>query len=113
MLTLTTNPMREAEGYDMGKYDALFEDEEGVFGGSPQGKYWQMFNELNDGSAEGVLDAIIEKMAAMELMLMETVHEDELNDKVEQFIVTHPGEVDRQKQNLYMELGGELIGSIS
>lgn len=97
----------------MGKFDALFEDEDGLFGGTPEGRYWEMFSEINKEIAQGALDSIIEKMAAMELMLMETIHEEELNDKVHQYIVSHLSEIDMQKKSLYMELGGDLIYRIS
>lgn len=97
----------------MGKFDALFEDEDGLFGGTPQGRYWEMFNEINSEIAEGAFDAIIEKMAAMELMLMEQVHEEELNETVRRYIYSNAEAMEERKKSLYMELGGDLIYRIS
>ena len=93
----------------MSKYEALFEDEDDIFGGTPQSKYWDIFNQLNHEIAEDQLDKIIEKMAVMERMLMEHHDEEELNGKIKQYYFENITIIDDHKKSLYMELGGDLI----
>jgi hypothetical protein len=97
----------------MGKFDHLFEEEDGLFQGTPQRRYWEMFQQMNPEIAEGALDEIIERMAAMEKMLMREIDEEELNGAVKRFYYENTSEVEEHKKSLYMELGGELIYKIS
>lgn len=97
----------------MGKFDHLFEDEDGLFAGTPQRRYWEMFNQLNPEIGEGAFDEIIERMAAMEMMLMKEHGEEGVNSAVKQFYLANMSEVEAHKSSLYMELGGELIYKIS
>jgi hypothetical protein len=97
----------------MGKFDHLFEEEDGLFQGTPQRRYWEMFQQMNPEIAEGALDEIIERMAAMEKMLMREIDEEELNDAVKRFYYENTPEVEEHKKSLYMELGGELVYKVS
>lgn len=97
----------------MGKFDHLFEEEDGLFAGTPQRRYWEMFQQMNPEIAEGALDEIFERMAAMEKMLMQHINEEELNDAVKRFYYENTSDVEEHKKSLYMELGGELIYKIS
>ncbi len=97
----------------MGKFDHLFEDEDGLFAGTPQRRYWDIFNQLNPEISEGAFDEIIERMAVMEKMLMQQYGEEEINRAVKQFYVENMSEVEDHKTSLYMELAGELIYKIS
>jgi hypothetical protein len=97
----------------MGKFDALFEDEDGLFGGTPRSKYWDIFNQVSTDLAQEEFDITLAKMAAMERMLMEQIHEEELNRRVEQYILENGMAVDQQKESLYMELAGRLIYRLS
>ncbi len=97
----------------MGKFDHLFEEEDGLFQGTPQRRYWEMFQQMNPEIAEGALDEIIERMAAMEKMLMREIDEEELNSTVKRFYYENTSEVEEHKKSLYMELGGELVYKVS
>ena len=97
----------------MSKYEALFEDEDDIFGGTPQSKYWDIFKQLNHEIAEDQLDKIIEKMAVMERMLMEHHDEEELNGKIKQYYFENITIIDDHKKCLYMEFGGDLIFTLS
>lgn len=97
----------------MGKFDHLFEDEDGLFGGTPQRRYWDIFNQLNPEISEGAFDEIIERMAVMEKMLMKEHGEEEINRVVKNYYVQNMSEIEEHKKSLYMELAGELIYKIS
>lgn len=97
----------------MGKFDHLFEDEDGLFAGTPQRRYWEIFNQLNPEISEGAFDEIIERMAAMEKMLMKEYGEEELNNAVKRYYYENTSEVEDHKKSLYMELAGELIYKVS
>ena len=97
----------------MAKYDALLEDANDIFQGSPESKYWDIFNQISEDLAHDAFDKTLERMAAMEILLMKTIDEEELDKHVKQYIITHQTEVDAHKKSLYMELTGELIYRVS
>lgn len=97
----------------MDKFAALFEDEDGLFSGTPQQRYWEIFNQLNDDLAQDEFDKMMTKMAVMERMLMETIHEEELNRVVDQHAIEHSMDVEEHKKSLYMEYAGYLIYRVS
>jgi len=97
----------------MGKFDHLFEDEDGLFSGTPQQRYWDIFNQLNPEISQGAFDEIIERMAVMEKMLMKEHGEEEINSVVKNYYIHNMSEVEVHKKSLYMELAGELIYKIS
>jgi hypothetical protein len=103
----------KTQGVEMGKFDHLFEDEDGLFSGTPQQRYWEIFNQLNPEIGEGAFDEIIERMAVMEKMLMQQYGEEELNAAVRNYAVHNMSEVEAHKTSLYMELAGELIYKLS
>jgi len=96
----------------MGKFDHLFE-EDGLFEGTPQQRYWDIFAQLNPEIGQGAMDELIERMAAMEKMLMQTHGEEELNSVVKTFYINNMSEVEAHKKSLYMELAGDLIYKLS
>ncbi len=93
----------------MGKYDALFEDEDNIFIGTPKSKYWDFYNKLSPDLAEAEFDKIVEKIAALEMMLQETIHEEELNQRVKQYAIQNYDRMDEYKKSLYIELAAELL----
>lgn len=97
----------------MGKFDALFEDEADIFGGTPQSKYWDIFNQVSPDLAKDEFDKMIGRMAAMERMLMASMDEESFNRTVEQYAFEHASEVEEQKKSLYMEFAGDLIYRLS
>ncbi len=93
----------------MGKFDALFEDEDNVFAGTPKSKYWDFYNKLSQDLAEDEFDKIVEKIAVMEMMLQETIHEDELDRHVKQYAIQNYDKMDDRKKSVYIELAAELL----
>ncbi|MEA3372164.1 MAG: DUF2018 family protein [Campylobacterota bacterium] len=93
----------------MNKYDALFEDETDIFGGTPKSKYWDIYNQISSDLAQDEFDKILGKIAVMESMLIENMDEDLLNKKISQYVLEHSIEIEERKKSLYMEYAGDLI----
>jgi hypothetical protein len=93
----------------MGKFDALFEDEDNIFAGTPKSKYWDFYNKLSPELAESEFDKIVEKIAVMEMMLQEKIHEDELDREVKNYMIQNYDRMDEYKKSVYIELAAELL----
>lgn len=93
---------------DKNKYAALFEDDDDIFLGSPKSKFMDIVFNANNNLVKNEISAIIDKMAAMEIMLNEKVGGDwerELatNDFERSF------EVDEKAKSLYIEFTGNIL----
>ena len=93
----------------MAKYDALFEDEDDIFGGTPVSKYWDIANQTNNEVLEDEFDMIVERIAAMESMLNETNNEEDLDQVIKSYVFANADKIDALKKSVYMELAGKLI----
>jgi hypothetical protein len=96
----------------MGKFDAFFEEmeaDESVFGGTPQSKFWDFYNKLSIDLKENEFDKIVERFAAMELMLQEHIDEEALNQRVKSYIHTNFETLEERKKSLYLEFAGDLL----
>lgn len=97
----------------MSNYDALFEDEDDIFGGTPQSKYWDIAGQSDKEVVKHEFDAMIEKIAIMESMLSEQYDYDDLDKVVARYGIEHAEEVDHLKKSIYMDYAGRLIYSLS
>ncbi|HEX5329781.1 DUF2018 family protein [Sulfuricurvum sp.] len=97
----------------MASYDALFEDENDIFGGTPESKYWDIVKQVSPDIARDEFDSIIAKMAAMEQMLMEQHDEEELDKIIDRHIFANASTIETRKKSLYMEYAGRLIYKLS
>ena len=94
----------------MSKYDALLEDESDIFGGTPQSKYWDISKQISLDLAQDEFDKLLDRVAAMESILMESIGDEELLDRtVGQYVFEHASEIEEKKKSLYMELAAGLI----
>ncbi|SFV69523.1 FIG00469421: hypothetical protein [hydrothermal vent metagenome] len=89
-------------------YEALFEDEENIFGGSPRSKFMDVVFNANNDIVRQELENFIEKVAVMELMLEEYVGED-INGAVDRYRATHLDEANTKTKSLYVELMGAIL----
>jgi len=97
----------------MASYDALFEDEDDIFGGTPESKYWDIVKQVSPDIARHEFDMMIAKMAAMEQMLIEQHDEESLNKIIERYIFSNESTIENRKKSLYMEYAGNLIYKLS
>lgn len=97
----------------MSRFEALFEDEDDIFSGSPQSKYWDIAKQVSEDLYQYDFDEIITKIAVMEKMLMKQHDEDDLNRIVESYALMNQEEIENHKKSLYMEYAGRLIYKLS
>jgi hypothetical protein len=93
----------------MTSYAALFEDEEDIFSGTPQSKYWDIAAHITPERIEYEFDLILTKMAAMEEMLMAQHDEESLDKIIHRYGLENAQAVENRKKSLYMEYAGNLI----
>ena len=93
----------------MSKFDALFEDEDDIFAGSPVSKYWDISAQLSEDLIKDEFDILIQRIAVMEAMLAETHDYEDLDRTIKNYAVTNMTKVDQLKKSVYMELAGQLI----
>jgi hypothetical protein len=93
----------------MSKFDALFEDEGDIFGGSPKSKYWDISNQISKDLMQDEFDHVIMRMAVMEKMLMKIHDEEMLDNIIRNYYYENTDEIEVLKKSLYMELAGKLI----
>lgn len=97
----------------MGSYDALFEDENDIFGGTPESKYWDIQKQVSLDIVRHEFDTMIAKMAAMEIMLMEHHDEEALDKIIDCYVFSNENMIENRKKSLYMEYAGRLIYKLS
>ena len=97
----------------MSKYNALFEDEDDIFGGSPVSKYWDISNQISEDLRKDEFDGIIQRLAVMEDMLSQTYDYEDLDTIIKNHSFANLEKIDGLKKSLYMELAGQLIYRIS
>ena len=93
----------------MSKFDALFEDENDIFAGTPQSRYWDISGQLSEDLVKDEFDNIVARLAVMEAMLSET-HDYEILDRtIANYKYENFSKLEELKKSVYMELAGQLI----
>ena len=94
----------------MSKFEALMlEDEDDILTGSPKKKYWDMVRKTYDDKVEDAFDAVVERIAAMELIIGEYEHIEMVDFKVSEYCAQNPETIEEFKKSVYMELAGKLL----
>jgi hypothetical protein len=93
----------------MGKYDALFEDEENVFSGTPKSKFWDIANQASDDLVKDQFDAFVEKYTIMENMLCKLHGEEKLDDIIKQYAFENSMQLESDKKSTYVAWTGEIV----
>ena len=94
----------------MSKFEALFEDEDNLFGGTPASKYHDIANQANEEIVKDEFDKIVQRYAVMELLL--TKDKDfnyDLLRELDQYAIEHFQEVEDKKKGLYVEFTGNIV----
>jgi hypothetical protein len=90
-------------------YEALFEDEDDIFGGSPRSKFMDVIFNANRSVAEGELQNLIERLAVMEKLLGETMEDDVLERRIKQLRFEEADTVNAMAKELYIESMGNVL----
>ena len=93
----------------MAKFEALLEDEDNIFGGTPKSKYWDFRNQVSQDLDEDEFDKIVEKIAIMEVMLSEHHDIENLDRIIKSYAIQNMSEVEEMKKSVYLELAGNLL----
>jgi len=91
------------------KYEALFEDEDNIFGGSPQSKFWDILNTASNDVVRDQMDQFFERFTVMETLLTKEHGEDGLNKLINDYTFENGSEVEFNTKSTYIELTGEIV----
>ncbi len=90
-------------------YEALFEDEDNLFGGTPSSKYHDIATQANEEIVKDEFDKIVEKFAAMEQILELAYPDQDIDRMIQNHIFTNTTEVEQHKKGLYVEFTGNIV----
>ncbi len=90
-------------------YEALFEDEDDIFGGSPRSKFMDVMFNANRNIAQEELAALVERMAAMEVLLSKQMDEEALERAVKQVQFEEADAVGDTAKSIYIETMGHIL----
>ncbi len=93
----------------MSKYEALFEDEDSLFGGTPKSKYWDIATQANEEIVQDEFHKVVEKFAVMEAMLREKYDDIELDSIIKQYVFENEEQIDNHTKGLYIEFTGDIV----
>lgn len=90
--------------------DWFTEDEDDIFMGSPKSKFFDVSREASQDIVQEEWDKVIEKLAALEMMLSEGKGPDfDINQVIEQYKLDNIDEINKMKKGLYVEFTGDII----
>jgi len=90
-------------------YEALFEDEANIFGGTPKSKYFDIATQANEDIVYDEFDKIVEKFAIMEAMLEKHYDPDQLDNIIQNHGFENSSEIEHRKKGLYIEFTGNIV----
>jgi len=93
----------------MSKYDALFEDEENIFGGTPKSKFWDIANQANDDLVKDQFDQYVQKFTIMENFLIEQHGEEILEQMLTQYSLENSMLLEEDKKSTYVAWTGDIV----
>lgn len=89
-------------------YEALFEDEEDIFGGSPRSKFMDVVFNANNDVVRYELEQLVEKAAIMELLL-EKCSDEDVEQAIQNYKFSNSEEAENRTKSLFVELMGEIL----
>jgi len=92
------------------KYEALFEDEDNIFGGTPKSKYHDIANQANEEIVQDEMERIVARYAYMEMKLSEGKDYDyDVFKDFDMFALENSRALEEKKKSLYIEFTGEIV----
>jgi hypothetical protein len=86
----------------------IFEDDDDIFMGSPKSKFHDIVHNANRDLVAAELERLVERQAALELMLHEQ-HGEELDRKVDAYVFQNADEVETRVKSIYIEAVGNIL----
>lgn len=94
----------------MSKFAALFEDEDDVFLGSPKSKFFDVVFNANNDVAIYELEAMVDRMATLELMLEEKMDSlEEIENKIREYKYSRTDDIAAHAKNTYIFYMGAIL----
>lgn len=93
----------------MANFEALFEDEENIFGGTPESKYHDIANQASDEVVKDEFNKIVEKFAVMEAILRKEHGEDILDNMISSYAFENSRDIEEHKKSLFIEWTGNIV----
>jgi hypothetical protein len=93
----------------MANFEALFEDEDNIFGGTPESKYHDIANQANDEIVKDELNKIVEKFAVMETLLAKEFGDDKIDSMIKNYAFENSSEIETKKKSLFIEFTGNIV----
>ena len=87
----------------------MFEDEDDIFTGSPRSKFLDVIFNANRNIAQEELVRLVERMAAMELLLEDQMDEAALEKEINRIRFERSDAVDEVTKSLYIESMGNVL----
>jgi hypothetical protein len=93
----------------MANFEALFEDEDNIFGGTPSSKYHDIAKIASEDVVKDEFDKILEKFAAMEAILRKQYRDEDMDKIIKEHIFNNSIEINNHKKGLYIEFTGNIV----
>jgi len=93
----------------MSKYDALFEDENDIFGGTPLSKFYDIVNQSSDEVVKSQLEFIARKFAALEMELGKYTDEKSIERLLSSAKFDETKELNNKVKSLLIEWTGDIV----
>ncbi len=90
-------------------YEALFEDEDNIFGGTPESKYHDIAQQASNEVVKDEFNKIVEKFAIMEAMLRKIHGDDELDKLIKNYGFENSIDIETHKKSLFVEFTGNIV----
>ncbi len=88
----------------------MFMEEDDLFGGTPEKKYFDIIFNANRNLVEGYLRENIDRIAALEMLLEEMLGEEkDIDQIIRNFILQHQDEIVKRRENLYVIGMGDIL----
>jgi len=91
------------------RFEALFEDEANIFGGTPESKYHDIATQASDEVVKDEFNKIVEKFAVMEAMLRKEYGDDTLDKMISSYAFENSSAVAEHKKSLFIEFTGNIV----
>ncbi len=93
----------------MANFEALFEDEDNIFGGTPESKYHDIAAQANDEIVKHEFYKITEKFAVMETLLAKEFGDEALDKMIKSYALSNPAEIETKVKSLFVEFTGNIV----
>jgi len=93
----------------MANYEALFEDEDNIFGGTPESKYHDIAAQASQEVVKDEFKKIVEKFAVMEAILRSQYDDDTLDKMINSYAFNNSMDIENHKKSLFIEFTGNIV----